>query len=379
MPRYHDDNGNAITERSLIEVYYTWKQLDDSIIEARREQLKKLREPATKTVSDEPKTVSQFKLEHEALAKEFYGFAKKHSARLTSTKMICKLKNGDQSSSIAFNVYHEDCTIYGIGNIGSILMQAKSLFSAVDKPIVKLSTLKERLDEMTLELRRTEFEIERQTKQVTVLRCELHSKETKALNLEELPEEEKEEMELELSELNKREIQLMHRLQVLSRGAEKLRIKIPELTREIEERMENGGKPVAVQISPELQFVQKIIRLMNGWNRATFTFLDALNAHANTFQPVEEKDDFLEELKKQDVVLNIRAPREPRPTAPVVAAAPVVAVPVVAVPVVAVVAAPVVAAAPQQPVRTAPQKPQQQQKPARPTSSRLARLGLKKP
>ncbi len=380
IPRYRDDNGSEFTERSRIELYYTWKQLDDSIIAARREELKKLRTPVTKTVSNEPKPVSQYKLDRDTLAKEFYDFAKKHASRLTTTKMVGKLKNGD-SSAIAFNMNDDNCNIYGIGNIGRILMQAKSLFSAVDKPVVKLSTLKERLDEMTLRLRRFEFEIENQTKQLVVLRRELHSKEIKNLNLEELSEEEdNDELELEILELNKRETHLMQRLHQLSSDTEKLRVKIPELTSEIEERMENGGKPAAVQISAELHFVQKIIKLMNGWNHSTFSFLDSLNALADTFKPVEEKDVFFEELKKQDVVLNVRATRPARP-APVAAAVPVVAAPIVAAPIVAapVVAAPVVAAVPvvAAPRQQARPNQQQPQRPARPATSRLARLGLK--
>jgi hypothetical protein len=168
----------------------------------------------------------------------------------------------------------------------------------------------------------------------------------------------------------------MQRLHQLSSDTEKLRVKIPELTSEIEERMENGGKPAAVQISAELHFVQKIIKLMNGWNHSTFSFLDSLNALADTFKPVEEKDVFFEELKKQDVVLNVRATRPARP-APVVAAVPVVAAPVVAA--VPVVAAPVVAAVPvvAAPRQQARPNQQQPQRPARPATSRLARLGLK--
>ena len=385
MPRYRDDNGSDITERSRIELYYTWKQLDDSIIAARREVLKKRREPAkTAEASTEPKPVSQCKLGRDNLAKEFYEFAKKHMPHLSATKMVCKLKKGD-STAIAFNMNDDNCNIYGIGNIGRILMQAKSLFSMVDKPFVKLSTLKERLDEMTMRLRRFECEIEHQTKQLVVLRRELHSKEVQNLNLEELSDEEdSEELELEISDLTKRETHIAQRLQQLSSDAEKLKVKIPELASEIEERLENGGKPAAVQLSAELHFVQKIIKLMNGWNRTTFSFLDSLNAYANTFKPVEEKDVFFEELKKQDVVFNVRATRESRPAravAPVVAApvvaAPIVAAPIVAAPIVAapVVAAPVVAA-PRQPTRPT-QQSQQPQRTARPATSRLARLGLK--
>ena len=405
MPRYMDDNGKSFDDVSSIELYYTWKQLDKEVIDARREQLKKLREEKEGIVKKPVSTsISDYKQGHEKSAKDFFDFVKKHYVRLSSVRIVGDLKE-DHVTKLTFNPYDDRLNVYGIGNVSQILMQAKLVFRAVDKPFVKLSLLKEKLEEMHMRQRRVECEYEYQNKQLAVLQRELLYKEAKVLSSSDnLDDQDIEDLESEIVNLKMQVDAALLRVKRLLAEKHSLEEKIPLLQAEVTQRMENGGKPVAVELSTELQYIMKVIKMMNKWNHNTFTFLDCLNAYADSFKPVEAQETFFEELKKQNVVLNVRGVREPRPT-PLTTAAPaasaastastaraVLAVPVApvapAVPVAqAVPAVPVVAPQrrpaqqQQQPQQQQPQQqqPQQQQpqRQARPVQSRLARLGVK--
>jgi hypothetical protein len=396
IPRYANDLGESFTDASSIEVYYTHKQLDKSLIDARREQLKKLRE--AKEVKETKVVATTYMQDHEKAAKEFFDFAKKHAARLASAKIVGEL-NGDPTTTISFNVNDDRCNVYGIGNIGQILMLAKTVFKPVEKPFVKLSLLKEKLDDLEMRKRRIECELECQQKHLSVLQRDLIYKETKTLSLasacdDAFDDDDIESLETEITSLKMLLEIASLRVKRLAAEKDSIDSKIPLLAAEVNQRMENGGKRVAVELPAELQYIMKVVKMLNKWNRSTFTFLDCLNAYANSFKPVEEKDVFFEELKKQNVVLNVRRTREPAPErvvrpaptpaepAPVPAApAPVAPAPVPIVPASAA-AAPAAPAPTPAPVnnpqrRAAPGPQQQQQRQARPAQSRLARLGLK--
>lgn len=256
--------------------------------------------------------------------------------------------------------------------------------------------------------RRVECEYEYQNKQHTVLLRELLYKEAKVLSSSDnLDDQDIEDLESEIVNLKMQVDAALLRVKRLLAEKHSLEEKIPLLQAEVTQRMENGGKPVAVELPVELQYITKVIKMMNKWNHSTFTFLDCLNAYADSFKPVEAQETFFEELKKQNVVLNVRGVREPRPTplttaAPAASAASVASAASTARAVLAVPVSPVVPAVPvaqavpavpvvapqrrpaqqqQQPQQQQPQQqqPQQQQpqRQARPVQSRLARLGVK--
>jgi hypothetical protein len=368
FPRMQNEQGKEATTVDEIEVYYRARILDPALITARRQVI--IDRARAKKVVTEPKIPKHI----EEFAREFYGFVNARR-NIVETKKVqangCNLfKNTEHN--IAFNVYDDNCNVYGLGNIGSFLNKAKLFYAPVQKPVVKLQTLKIRLDDALSRQRTLGHELILLTGSLKKNEADLLEAETMTIDEDNLfTPVEVQEIEEIISSLTIKVSKTQLQIVSVNRELERLGTKIPEMEQDIAD-WSNVGTKKSVPVSTDLAFVWRVIKFLNKWNHEAFWFLDALNAHANSYKPKDETTEYIEELKSMNIVLNIRT----QPAAKRQATIPVSAV--AATPVAATVAPAAPAApAPAAPAPVRQQRPQAQTQ-ARPAQSRLARLGMGK-
>lgn len=354
--RMQNDAGEEFTNVSDIEVYYRSRVLDPALIKARRQVLdarNKVEKPIT-----EPK-ISK----HVEFAKEVYNFVNTRRNQVEKVKMNAS-ESKNIETNVRFNIFDDVCMVYGLGNIGIFLNKAKILYAPVEKPVVKLQTLKTRLEDAVAHHRTLGYEIAIREKSLQQYNTDLMEAESISLNDDNMfSQEDIAEIEEIISSLTERISKVQLELTRMKREFDLLADKIPLMQHDIE-----NWNPVSVKkngpVSSDLAFVWRLIKFLNKWDYETFSFFEALHEHANSFKPKDETTEYMEELKSKNIVLNVRT----QPAAKRQAPNPAPAVAPTAAPAVAPAAAPT----------TAPTRPQRQAPPtqARPAQSRLARLGL---
>jgi hypothetical protein len=376
---YSTPNGEPVFPRiqndGEIEVYYRSRILDQTIVKARQQALFEHKNPPKPvTVPKIPKVIVDF-------AREFYDFVSASRSQVDVVKLNGNSDLKNQETNIRFNIFDDNCTVYGLGNIGIFLNKAKVLYCQT-KPVVKLQTLKTRLEDATSRHRTIGYEIALGKKALQCYTTDLMEAETSSLNTDDLfSSNDILEIEEIISTLTKQITTTKLKVANMQREYDQLTDKIPVMKEEIDNWSPVGNKK-NTPVPNNLAFVWRVIKFLNKWDNDAFLFLDALNEHANSFKPKDVTSEYFEDLKSKNIVLNVRTqPVAKRQATVPISAMTVPATASVATPVVAV-ATPVVAVATPAnpaPVQEQRQPRQQRQAPpaqARPVQSRLARLGL---
>ncbi len=314
------------------------------------------------------------------LAVRLYDMMKENQNKLKSIKVDTRpQKDDDEDVSLNFygdnDVYH----IYGITqSIAFLLQRIIVAFAPKPEKKVKLSVLREKLDELNMRVRRFQHEIPMSESKIQVLEKQLLplnaqiAKITDLIQNGELSSWDDDDKVVFLQAVDPKDYQKTLNSLLLSRiklndaiKMQQLKVKkltfendamgreIEELEKDIECHMTGGKKSKPPQQDPRYVLANQALKVLNKRNKDSDSLLHYLHEYADSFCEKTDVDLFIEEIAESS--LNFRAakkprehrePREVKPLVTPVVDAPVVSAPVVDAPVVSapVVDAPVVSA-----------------------------------